>query len=232
MEISKRYISNLGAFSENEIERVREKSACVVGCGGLGGYVCGNLARFGIGRLTVIDGDSFSVGNLNRQQFATSQTLGVNKALACKEALAFINSDVYVTAHPSMLTGDNAASLLEGHDIVVDCLDSIKARRLLAESCEKLHIPLVHGAISGLYGQVSCIMPGDKTMEFLYPSGAESGLAALGNPVFTPALVASIQSCEAIRVLAGKGPGLRGRVLYIDLNNYDFEAISVPSDAG
>lgn len=223
MTVPERFSGNLGAFTETEINNMAEKSACVVGCGGLGGYVINCLARFGVGNLTLIDGDDFSESNFNRQLFATAHSLGKNKAFACKDMLANAGIHSAVEAQPVMLLPENADELVAGHDIVMDCLDNIQSRRLLADVCERLEIPLVHGAISGLYGQVASIFPGDRLFDVLYPTDDP---VSLGNPVFAPQLVASIQGCEAVKILVGRSPGLQNRVLYIDMQNNDFEIFS------
>lgn len=219
MAVPERLFGNLGAFTEDEIRAISQKSACIVGCGGLGGYVINCLARFGIGSLTLIDGDVFSQSNLNRQLFATAETLGKNKAIVSCNAAKQINADIEVKAHPVMLSPDNATALIKNHDIVIDCLDNIQSRRLLADACDHLKIPLVHGAISGLYGQVAVRFPGSKLFDILYPT---DNADSMGNPVFTPQLVASIQSCEAVKILLGRGCALDEKVLYIDLLNCEF----------
>lgn len=223
MTVPERFSGNLGAFTEDEIRFIGEKSACVVGCGGLGGYVINCLARFGIGRLTLIDGDDFAESNINRQLFATAQSIGKNKAVACMDMLVSAGVHSAIAARPVMLSRENAEELIAGHDVVMDCLDNIQSRRLLADVCGRLGIPLVHGAISGLCGQAASIFPGDRLFDILYPS---DDAVSLGNPVFTPQLVASIQSCEAVKILVGRSPGLRNRVLYVDLQNNDFEIVN------
>ena len=229
METEDRYERNLGVFTAAELRLVRRSRVCVVGCGGLGGYVCNSLARFGVGSLTLLDGDSFSEGNLNRQLFATAQTLGENKAIAAKRTLADINEEISVAAYPVMLTRENAAGLLADCDLAMDCLDSVPARRLLADACSQSGIPLVHGAVSGLYGQVACLYPQDRLFDWLYPEFVRKRVS-LGNPVFAPQLVAAIQSCEAVKILSGQGTALRGTVLYIDLKDCRFETVHLCKD--
>lgn len=219
-----RYIHNLSSFSESELRRVRISHAAVIGCGGLGGYVINALARFGVGELTLIDGDAFSETNLNRQLFAAERTLGKNKAKIAAQVVIDVNSQIKVRAFEEMLTAQNAESLLIGADIAIDCLDNIASRRLLGRTCERLGIPIVHSAISGLSGQVSCIFPGDKVYDALYPEQTDI-VNAVGSPVFAPQLVASIQSCEVVRILAGREPQLRNSVLYVDLERYSFELV-------
>lgn len=230
MERKERYIRNAETFSWDEMERIQKKSICVVGCGGLGGYVCQTLARFGVGKITTIDGDVFNESNLNRQAFANTKTLGMNKALAAREALTLINPDVAVMAHPVMLSSENAAELLQGHDLAIDCLDSIPSRFLLAKQCSDQGIPMVHGAIAGFYGQIANIFPGDDLLDLIYPNKGEtiSGLEKkLGNPAFTPQLVSAIQCSEALKLLAGRQNILRHSMLHIDLLNNSYETIAL-----
>lgn len=227
MRCFERYERNLDAFSRREVEAVHDKKVCVVGCGGLGGYVCMALARFGVLNLTVIDGDRFSKSNLNRQLFATEKTVGQPKALVCKKQLADVNSTVTVHAVPHMLTADNAEELLAGHDLAVDCLDNAASRRVLDGACRALGIPYIHGAIGGFYGQVACVFPGDDTLARIYPpDGGGPGVEhRLGSPVFAPQVISAIQCSEALKLLTGKGELLRGALLHIDLLYNDFEII-------
>lgn len=236
MKIKERYIKNTQAFSGDELEKIQRKKVCIIGCGGLGGHVCQSLARFGVGQLTLVDGDIFCESNLNRQAFANSQTLGQNKARACKEALEFINPEVKTIALERMLTKENAEEILAGHDLVMDCLDDIPARFILAAGCLALNLPFVHGAIGGFYGQVANIFPGEKILEHIYPLGKDTPPGAekkLGNPSFTPQLVAAIQCGEALKMLAGRQTILRGGMLYIDMlnNHYEFIEIAEPASA-
>ena len=225
-----RYIKNMDAFSREEIERVHNKSVCIVGCGGLGGYVAMALVRFGVLKITVVDGDVFSVTNLNRQLFATEETLGQNKAKVCREELSKVNSDAEVTAISEMLTQSNAKQIFAGHDLIIDCLDNIETRYILCDACRQMQIPFVHGAVGGLFGQVATVFPEDDTLERIYPK-SDSGNSrwqaenSPGSPVFTPQLVAAIQSSEAIKFLAGKGSLIRNGLLVIDLISNTFDKV-------
>ena len=223
-----RYSKNLGAFTREEIEAVHAKSVCIAGCGGLGGFAAMSLARFGVGKLTLIDGDLFTVSNLNRQLFCTETNLGQNKAIEAKKALSVINSDIEVTAYPQMLNEDNCGSLLSGHDIVLDCLDNVPARILLEKTCKEAEIPLIHGAINGFLGQVCCILPGDDIIRTLYAGNiSESFGNTGGNPPFTPQLVAAIQCSEALKLLTGRENILRKKLLLIDLQDNTFQTVEL-----
>ena len=232
MKNKERYSKNVNAFSWDEVERVHQKKVCVAGCGGLGGYVCQTLARFGMGQITVVDGDVFNESNLNRQLFANDATLGRSKALVCKEQLALINPEVEVVCQQTMLDEKNAEKMLKGQDLVIDCLDTVPVRFLLMDWCERLGIPLVHGAIGGFYGQVANIFPGDRLLEWIYPAKESQGDGIekeLGNPGFTPQLVAAIQVSEGLKILAGKENYLRNALLHIDLLHNTMDRIELES---
>lgn len=224
-----RYARNLRALSREDVEALHEKRVCIVGCGGLGGYAAQVLARCGVLHLTLVDGDTFAVSNLNRQLFATEKSLGRPKPLVCREALADINPEVEVHAACVMLNEHNADELLIGHDLVLDCLDNIPARRLLDKHCRKLNIPYVHAAIGGFYGQVSCIFPADNTLQAIYPPGmTEKGADfELGSPAFTASLVSALQCSEAVKLLTGKGETVRNALLHIDLLYNEFQLVQL-----
>lgn len=223
-----RYERSIGTVTEQELERLQGARVAVVGCGGLGGYVLELLGRMGVGRLTAIDGDVFEESNLNRQLLSETALLGFAKAEAARVRMVAVNPEVSVTALQKWLTADNAQALLDSHDVIVDALDSIEVRRLLQKTAEGLGIPLVHGAIGSWYGQVATILPGDRTLDRLYPEGVQKGLEKeLGNPSFTPALVASVQAAEVIKLLIGRGELLRNRVLRIDMLEQEYSLIDI-----
>jgi len=106
--------------------------------------------------------------------------------------------------------------------LVVDALDSIPLKIMVEEKCSHLGISIVHGAIGGWVAQIAVIRPGDFILKKIY-SGIEKGIEAeLGNPSFTPALAASIQVSETLKLLLNKGDSLQSQVLYIDLENNTF----------
>ncbi len=219
-----RYNRNMNTFSQEENERLRSFKVCVVGCGGLGGYVIEMLGRLGIGFITAVDGDVFDATNLNRQLLSSEELLGSSKAFAALERMKKVNSDV--TVHPILdfVTEENCGEIVGGHDIVIDALDNMTARRLLERHCEIQNIPLIHGAIAGWYGQVSAIMPGDRTLQKIYPPNENKGAETeLGNPSFSPAMIASVEVAEAVKVLLGRGELLRNKLLTVDLLNQEYE---------
>jgi len=222
--VKDRYKRNMNMLSQEENDRLKSFKVCVIGCGGLGGYVIELLGRLGIGVITAVDGDAFDETNLNRQLLATEEVLGKSKAFTAEERMKKVNSDITVHPIQVFVTEENCDEVIRGHDIVVDALDNMIVRRLLEEHCEKQNIPLIHGAIAGWYGQVSSIMPGDRTLQKIYPSNENKGAETeLGNPSFSPALVASIEVAEALKVLLHRGEILRNKLLTIDLLNQEYE---------
>jgi len=142
-----------------------------------------------------------------------------------------VNSNVKYTYYTSLLNESNSEELLFGANIVIDAVDNVSTRFLLQKICKKLNVPLVHGSIGGWYGQVSFIIPGDDTLSLIYPSENIHGIEKeLGNPAFTPAVVASIEVSEALKYLLNKGELLQKKLLYINLLSHDYTVIELDSN--
>jgi molybdopterin-synthase adenylyltransferase len=226
--LTNRYSKNQNMLSEAENQRLRSFRVAVVGCGGLGGYIIEMLARLGIGHITAIDGDVFDESNLNRQLFSLPANVGQSKALEAKSRIQKVNPEVTVNAIAGYLTAENALKLLSGHDVICDALDSMSARRVVQDAAEKTETPLIHGAIAGWYAQVCTIFPGDRTLDRIYPEEFNKGEEAeLGNPSFTPALAASVQVAEVLKVLLNKGETLRNRLLVINTLLHEYSPFEI-----
>lgn len=226
--LPRRYLRNLGTVGWDGQARLLRSTVAVVGLGGLGGYVVEALARIGVGRLVLIDGDAFVEHNLNRQMFATEANLGLSKVEAAGLRVAAINSAVEVVSHAVEATAENLPWLLDGSDVVVDALDRLPTRIMLQEATQKQDIPLVHGAIGGMIGQVMTIFPGDEGLYALYGRGEvpEQGIEVeLGCPTATPMMVASWQAQEVMKILVGIGEPLRHRLLLIDAGSGTIDVI-------
>jgi len=224
-----RYQRNRCTIStEQQLKLLRSRIA-VIGCGGLGGFVLEELARLGIGTIVAVDPDIFEEHNLNRQLLALPATLGQAKVSVATQRIASVNPAVTVLPKHTAYSMENGVELLQGADVVVDALDSIPARLALASSCAALGIPLVHGAIGGWYGQVTTQFPGDGTLEQIYRLWKEGkGVEVeLGNPSFTPAVVASLQVAEVCKLLLDQGEPLRRRKLVVNLLDMEFTEINL-----
>ena len=219
-----RYDRNIGTITIEEQALLAEKSVCVIGCGGLGGGVIENLTRMGVGELTLVDGDVFDVSNLNRQVLSNEGNIGKSKALQAAEQMSQINSELTYISIKEMVTEENAVSIIEGCDVVVDALDNVGARFALEKACDALGIPLVHGAISGWNGQVGVVMPGSYMISALYGEATELSESPT-NPSFTPAVVSAMQAMETIKILLGREEALRNKLLVMDLLEHEYEVI-------
>ena len=223
-----RYQRNRGMLTTQQQGQLFHSRVAVIGCGGLGGYVLEELARLGVGELVAIDADCFEEHNLNRQLLSSPGTLGQAKVAAAAQRLAEINPAVTVRPVKDQFTRANGAELLAGADCVVDAVDNMTARLDLEAVCSDLKIPLVHGAIAGWYGHVATVYPGEGTLQKLYRhwTGGKGIEQQLGNPSFTPAVIASLETAEVCKVLLGLGTPLRNRQL--TLNLLDMEVVEVP----
>ncbi|MBI9015052.1 MAG: HesA/MoeB/ThiF family protein [Clostridiales bacterium] len=219
-----RYSKNEKMLTPEENKSLKNFRVAVIGCGGLGGYCIEMLARLGIGSIVCVDGDVFDESNLNRQLLSEEALIGHSKAGTAKKHVAKINSKVQVMAFDEMLTEKNYQRIIERCDVLVDAVDSIDTKLFLQNICEKLNLPLVHGAIGGWYGQVSTVLPGDRTLDLVYKN-KKSIEKELGNPSFTPGTIASIQVAEVLKVLLNKGDILTKKLLFIDLLNHDYEVL-------
>lgn len=214
-----RYQRNRAMISMAEQLLLFRSRVAVVGCGGLGGYIIEELARLGVGHVVAIDPDVFEEHNLNRQLFATPQNLGQAKVEVAAARVREINPAVTVTSIKDAFCLANGHELFSGVTVVVDALDSIQYRLELAKCCTDINLPLVHGAIGGWYGHVATQLPGDTTVQNTYRNWVEGrGIEKdLGNPAFTPAVVASLQVAEVCKLVLGSGKLLRNQKLSIDL---------------
>ncbi len=222
-----RYQRNKKLISQEEQDRLARARVVVLGCGGLGGYIIEMLSRIGVGRLTLVDFDTFDESNLNRQLLSTEKNLGVSKVREAQRRVNLINSLVEVEVVEERVSEENIDGIIEGAMVVVDALDSISLKKQVEESCARMNIPMIHGAIGGWIAQVAVVRPGEFLLEKLY-GDTEAGVEAeMGNPSFTPALAASIQTGEVIKLLLNRGDSLKGEVLYIDLENNSFSTLKL-----
>ena len=180
------------------------------------------LARIGIGSIRAVDADAFEATNLNRQLLAEVSLLGTGKAQAAAQRVRRINPDVAVDAQQVFLDEANVQSLIAGCDAVLDGLDNIDSRKILARACSEAGIPYIYGAISGWVAQAAISMPGDLLLDILYPAGVEIRDKSVLS--FTPALCASMQCALCVKLLTGR-PVETGTVFYFDLLNQEYETI-------
>jgi len=229
-----RYASNIGTIGLDGQAGLLRSRAVVVGAGGIGGQALELLARMGVGTLVVVDPDVFEATNLNRQNFSSSETLGLAKVDVARDRILEINSDVAVERHRTAADPSNLPGLLKNADVVIDALDSIDDRLVLQRACADLKLVMVHGAMAGSALEVTTIFPGDAGISSFAPkpigNGKTRGIEVItGIPTATPALAAAIQVSEAVKVMLGRVSALRGKMFYMDTDDWTVEFIELDS---
>ena len=224
-----RYVRNIGTIGIEEQLKLLHSTIVVCGAGGLGGTIIELLARQGIGHLVIIDNDKFTENNLNRQVMATEGDLNKSKVKIASIRVKKINSAVKVLAVNKTINSKNIKEIITGASVVLDGLDTLKTRRIVAQACNELKIPFVHGAIAGFSGQLMTIFPGDKGLDAICGSSPnECGIEThTGNPAATAAVVAAWEVQETIKIITGIGTPLRNRLIFLDFADGTFDEISL-----
>ena len=230
--VPEHYARNMRFFSVNDQIALLDSHIGVVGLGGLGGAVTEILARMGIGRLTLIDGDEFEESNLNRQFLSRSDLLGVSKAQAAKQRVNLLNPSIACDAHAQYIDESNAIDLLTDPDVIVDCLDNIKTRFIVGRAAKQMGIPFIFAAVAGFSGQITTIFPEDPGLRQIFGAseenrsakGAEASIGTL-SPIVTT--LASLECAEVVKIIIGRGTPLRNQLFIVDLMDNTFEIISL-----
>ncbi len=220
----------LGEIGEEGQRKLRAAKVLLVGVGGLGSPIATYLTGAGVGTLGIIDDDTVSVSNLHRQVLYSEEEVGLPKAECAKRRLHALNHEVNIIAYPKRLTKENAADIIGRYDLVVDGMDNFATRFIVSDVCEALGKPYVYGAIRGLEGQVSVLCHGKRTYRSLFPdeeatlSMPHPGKAVLGT---TPAVVGSVEACQAMQLIAGFGEPLIDRMWIINLGDMQSHIIQL-----
>lgn len=230
--IPRRYLRNIGTIGVDGQMKLLQATVAVIGVGGLGGTVIELLARQGIGHLIIIDDDHFAEENLNRQIMSTERNLGEYKVIVAAKRVKEINSATGVTTFQERLTIDNARRLLNGVRVVVDGLDNLPSRLVVEQACRQLAIPYVYASIAGFSGQLMTIFPGDLGLCSLYGlssnSMPEQGIETeIGNPPATPAMIATLEVQEVVKIITGIGTPIRNQILLVDDGEYAIDQIEL-----
>ncbi len=198
-------------------QKLKAAAVALVGVGGLGAPAALYLAAAGVGSLRLIDADTVALSNLQRQVLYTLDDIGVAKAAAAANALAALNPHVAVEPIARALTPANAAELLAGCDLVVDGTDDFATRFAVNAACHALNIPLVSGAIGRWTGQVG-VFSGKPCYRCLVPDIPPDAeiCAVVGVVGALAGVIGALMAVEAIKLIAGAGEPLAGRLLIYD----------------
>ena len=219
-------------------QRLLVAHVLVIGAGGLGSPVALYLGTAGVGHMTIVDHDNVDVTNLQRQIAHNLARVGKPKAESARDTIAAINPDVQVTALVERADAARLDVLVRDVDVVVDCSDNFATRHAVNAACVAHRKPLVSGAAIGFDGQVSvydtrqpdapcyaCIFPPESTFE-------EVQCATMG--VFAPlvGIIGSVQAAETLKLLAGVGSSLAGRLQMLDGRTMEWHELRTPRAPG
>jgi molybdopterin/thiamine biosynthesis adenylyltransferase/rhodanese-related sulfurtransferase len=222
----------LPQFGEEGQRKLSRGSVLIVGAGGLGSPASLYLAAAGVGRIGLVDFDDVDITNLQRQVLYGTSDVGAPKLDAARARLRDLNPDVDVVTHDGALTSDNALDVLRGYDVILDGTDNFPTRYLVNDACVLLGKPNVYGSIFRFDGQASvfdarngpcyrCLYP-EPPPPHLVPSCAEGGVLGV-----LPGVIGTIQAVEAIKLLAGIGDTLLGRLLLFDALRMEFRTLKL-----
>jgi len=214
--------------------KILNAKVLAIGAGGLGSPVLYYLAAAGVGTLGVVDFDTVDRSNLQRQILHRDDRVGMPKTASAEATLTGLNPDVTVVRHDEPLTSDNAFEILEPYDIVVNGCDNFPTRYLANDAAYFLGKPLVDGSVMRFEGMATVFEPGAGCYRCLYPtppppemapSCAEAGVLGV-----LPGLIGLIQATEVLKLIAGIGNSLSGRLLLLDAMEMEFRELKLRRD--
>lgn len=229
--VLERYSRNQKSLSNADQLRLLRSHVAIIGLGGLGGTVTEILARIGVGRLTLVDGDVFDESNLNRQLLSIPANIGKSKAETAKNRVEKINPAVEVHMVAEFFKADNGQEILHGAHLAIDCLDTIADRFILEEACRKAKIPLISAAIGGSSGQATVIFPDDPGLKNIYglsPKAPLKGMEAfVGTLPFGAVYMAAVECAEATTILLGRPSELKNKLFLAEITDHTTELFSL-----
>jgi len=217
-------------------EKLKSAKVLVAGCGGLGCPVLLYLAAAGIGNLGLVDFDTVSESNLQRQILYSAEDIGKSKVAVAKQKLEKQNPFINVNAYNLKLDKTNVLDLLNNYDIIVDGTDNFSSRYLLNDACVMLGKPLVSGSVFKFEGQVTVFNFQDgPTYRCLYPEPPAPGEMPSCNDIgvvgVIPGIIGLLQANEVIKIMIGAGEILSGKLLTIDALSMQFNLFSFETDS-
>ncbi len=210
-------------------ERLQKARVLIVGVGGLGSPIALYLTAAGVGCLGLVDDDVVSLSNLQRQVLYTEAEVGAPKVECARRRLSGLNGTTRIETYPTRLTAENAGSIIANYDLVVDGCDNAATRYLIDEECARQGKPYVYGSIAAFEGQVSVFnYRGGPRYSDLYPRPEVIPPAQPGGVIGSiPGVIGSIQATEAIKIIAGCGEVLSGKLYCTNLLTLQHEIIEL-----
>lgn len=211
-------------------QKLEQASILIVGAGGLGVPVMQYLSGMGVGKMTIMDADTVSLSNLQRQVLYGIDDVGNLKVEVAQSKLQQLNPEISISTIPEMLSKENAREYISDIDLVIDCTDSIEARYLINDACVDAGIPFVYGALYRHEGHVSVFnYSGSCTYRDVYPDDTAKveNCNEIGVLGVLPGIIGTYQAMEAVKVLTGIGQSLAGKLLVVDAMNNEHHAFEL-----
>ena len=225
----------LPQWGEEGQQSLGKASILLVGAGGLGSPIATYLCAAGVGCLGLVDADTVSESNLQRQVLYDESQVGQSKVECAKKRLEKLNSNVKVISYNCFLDASNAEEIISRYDMVVDGCDNFATRFLLNDTCLKLGKPYIYGSIQGLSGQVSVFRVPDgngriRSYRDLYDENELRSMPPPSKAVLgiTPAIVGSAEAAQVLEIAGGFGSPLIGKLWNIDLHTMESFIIDLP----
>ncbi len=224
--------------------KLKAARVLVIGAGGLGTPVLLYLAAAGVGTLGMVDDDTVSLSNLQRQVIFGTDDIGERKVDGAEAAIARLNPHVNIETHMARIDASNALSMIANYDLVADGSDNFATRYLVSDACYFAKKPLVTAAVGTFDGSLTTLRPfetrADGTRNPTYrclfpeppPVGTVPACAEAGILGALPGVLGSMMALEVIREIVGFGEGLVGRLLMVDARSMRFETLSYDWDPG
>ena len=211
--------------------KLKQSKVCVVGVGGLGNPITTRLAAMGVGKIRIVDRDVIELSNLHRQTMFNEDDVGQVKVETAAKKLRKLNPDIIIEELPVSINDYTAFDAVDGCDVVIDALDSVNARYSLNKACIEKKIPFVTGAAVGVTGQSFTILPNESACyHCLFPALDEDSMPTCSIEGVHPSIlsiIGGIEVSEAVKIITGKEPSLRDKVLHVDLENLIFNFTKV-----
>lgn len=217
-------VSGLGSEGQRKLEASK---VIVAGLGGLGCPASLYLAAAGVGKIVLVDKEKFKLSDLIRQILCWTRDTGRFKAEVAKEKLEALNPEIELEARVAEVTENNASDVMRDADVIVDGTDNWRTRFIVNKYCVTQDIPFIHAGVSALRGQMITILPGKgPCLRCVFPKTPPEveKIPVLGA---TPALLASLQVIEAIKLITRIGAPLVGRMLFLDGKVMVLETVEV-----
>ncbi len=206
--------------------KLKASQVFIAGAGGLGSPVSIYLAVAGVGEMRICDADKLELSNLNRQILHTDARVGELKSASAEKTLRELNPTLNIVAHSDYIDKNSIERVIGRPDIIVDCLDNFETRYLLNSYCIQNRIPLVHGAIWGMMGQVTFVSPPETPcLRCLCPEPPPKEIFPVVGA--TPGIIGCVQAMETLKYLTGVGTMLKGKLLILDGEEMDFNSVNV-----